>query len=39
MGKQPKPVHNDANKTLPIEEHVERVQGEKQRSQSGKGKK
>jgi hypothetical protein len=31
-----KPVHNDANKTLPIEEHKERIQGETKRSKQDK---
>lgn len=33
-----KPTHNDANKTLPIEEHNERVQGETQRAKGNKRK-
>ncbi len=33
-----KPAHNDANKTLPLEEHEERVQGETQRSKNRKRK-
>lgn len=31
-----KPLHNDANKTLPVEEHKERIQGETKRSQQAK---
>ena len=31
-----KPVHNDANKTLPIKEPKERIQGETGRSQQAK---
>ncbi|GMA65248.1 hypothetical protein [Alicyclobacillus fastidiosus] len=34
--KHPEPTHNDANKTLPIEEHEERIQGETKRAKQGK---
>lgn len=36
--KHSKPAHNDANKTLPIEENNERLQGETQRSEGTKRK-
>lgn len=34
--KHQKPTHNDANKTVPLEEHKERVQGETRRAKQGK---
>ena len=33
-----KPLHNDANKTLPTEEHEERIPGEKRRAKMDKKK-
>ncbi|MDQ0190312.1 hypothetical protein [Alicyclobacillus cycloheptanicus] len=36
MPREKKPVHNDANKTLPREEHEERIPGETQRVENTK---